>query len=405
MIKDYFLLAVKSLVNKKIRSWLTLLGIFIGVAAVVGLIGLGEGLRTAITSQFGISNTEVLSVQAGGLSAAGPPGTGVVNPLTVDDVEAIERIGSVRRAIRRNIETGSLEFNNVVGFGNAMNVPDWDDRKFVYDVLEVGAEEGRMLKDGDTNKIVLGYNFYSGSADFGKKMRIGDNVLIQGKKFEIIGFLQKKGSFIFDNMVLMNEKVLKATFGTGDQVDVVAVQVKNTDLMNKAKEDIEKVLRKRRDVKIGEEDFSVETPQSAMSSLNDILVGVQVFIVIIASISIIIGAIGIVNTMFTSVTERRPEIGAMKALGAKNADIFSIFFIESGLMGLMGGLVGTIIGTSVSYVGTVGINNWINSSVDPQINFGLIFGALFGGFVIGAVAGIVPAMRAAKQNPVDALRG
>ena len=156
MLLDYFSLAWKSLTHKKLRSWLTILGIFIGVMAVVSLISLGEGLKTAINSQFGISSTELISVQAGGLSGYGPPGTGVVNPLTEDDADAISKISGVDAVIKRNLPSGKLEFNDIVGFGFAINVPDGNDRKLVYDLVDIEPENGRLLKDGDTGKVVLG---------------------------------------------------------------------------------------------------------------------------------------------------------------------------------------------------------------------------------------------------------
>ena len=164
-------------------------------------------------------------------------------------------------------------------------------------------------------------------------------------------------------------------------------------------------MRKTRDVKKGEEDFEVSTPDAALSQVNDVLTGVQIFIVMIASISIIVGAIGIINTMTTSVLERRKEIGIMKAIGARNSDIFFQFFIESGLMGLVGGIVGVIIGVLIGYMGTVGINNFVGSESEPSISLVLISLTLFGSFIIGSIAGIIPALRAARQNPVDALRG
>ena len=404
MIKDYFKLALDSLVHKKLRSWLTLLGILIGVMAVVALIGLGEGLRTAITSQFGISTTEVLTVQAGGISAAGPPGMGAVNQLTLDDSDAIERLSLVESAMPRILATGMLEFNDMSVFGSAMTIPDGEDRKFAYDVLDLEMKEGRLLKDGDVNKVVLGYNFYDNTVGLEKRVRVGNSVLINDRKFEVVGITDKKGSFIFDNIVHMNEEPLRDLFDTGDDVNIIVARVKNANLMQEAKKDIEKLLRDRRDVDEGEEDFEVSTPDDALSDLNDILTGVQVFVVIIASISIIIGAIGIINTMFTSVMERKSQIGVMKSVGAKNSDIFYIFFFESGLMGLMGGVIGIVFGTLISYTGTVGINNWVNSSASPQINLVLISSALLGSFFIGALSG-VPAMKAARQNPVDALRG
>ena len=182
-------------------------------------------------------------------------------------------------------------------------------------------------------------------------------------------------------------------------------KVKESDLMDKAAEDIEKLLRERRDVKKGEEDFEVSTPEAALEDVNSVLAGIQAFIIIIASASIIVGAIGIINTMTTSVLERRREIGVMKAVGAKNSDIFLQFFIEAGLMGLIGGIVGVIIGINIGIFGTLAINNFIGSDISPKIDFILIGLSLLGSFLIGSIAGVVPALRAAHQNPVEALRG
>jgi|TARA_Y100000310_G_scaffold156912_1_gene156326 putative ABC transport system permease protein len=401
---DYFLIAYRNLKKRGIRSWLTLLGVFIGIVAVISLITLGAGLQSAVNAQFGISSTEVITVQAGGLNSYGAPGSGVVNFLTVEDVEEIAKLSVVNRAIRRNMPTGKLEFNDIVGFGMAMSVPSGDDRKFAYDMLELEPELGRLLKDGDTNKVLLGYNFYGDDDMFGKPIVPGNKILLQEESFEIVGVLEKKG-LLFDNMVLVNEGTLEDLMGYGDNVDLIAVHIKDKDLMDKAKEDIEKVLRKTRDVKKGEEDFEVTTPDAMMESVNSILGAIQAFIIIIASISILVGVIGIVNTMTTSVLERRKEIGIMKAIGAKNSQVFMQFFVESGLMGLVGGALGVIVGMIIGYAGTLGINNFLGAEAVPQINFFLIFFTLLGSFLIGSIAGIIPAMSAARQNPVEALRG
>jgi putative ABC transport system permease protein len=404
MLRDYLKLAVNNLTHRKLRAWLTMLGIFIGIAAVVSLIGLGDGLRIAITSQFGISTTEVLTVQAGGLSAAGPPGSGVVNQLTEEDVKAIERLSVVEKAIPRILQSGKLEFNDKVVFGFTMSIPDGEKRDFTYEVLEIEPEEGRLLKDTDSGKVVLGNNFITDGVGLGKEVHVGNSVLIQDEKFEVIGITEKKGSIIFDNIVHIQEDELKELFDIEERVDVIAVQIKDVQLMDKGKEDIEKLLRKRRDVKEGEEDFSVQTPASVLQQLSDVLVGVSIFIAIIASISIIVGAIGITNTMFTSVTERKKQIGIMKSIGAKNRDIFLLFLFESGMLGMFGAFVGTLVGTLISFFGTLGINSWVNASASPQINLVLIFSALFGGFLIGSVSGVIPALRAAKLTPVNAMR-
>lgn len=405
MLKDYFKFAWSNLVHKKVRGWLTLLGILIGVSAVVSLIGLGDGLKAAVSSQFGVSATEVITVQAGGVSANGPPGSGVINPLGDREMEAIERISNVDFVVPRVIEQGKLVFNDIAGFGAALNIPDGEQRKFTYDALEWEAEFGRLLRDGDKGKLILGYNFGADKTGFGKAVRVGDVVELQEENFEVVGILEKQGSFIFDNIVGINYDDLKSLMDNPDRVDVIVVKVKDKDLMDEAKLDIEKALRKVRDVKIGEEDFSVETPEASLSTVNDVLSGVQVFIALIASISIFVGTIGIVNTMTTSVLERKKQIGIMKAIGAKNSDIFFQFFLESGLMGLIGGLIGVIIGQTIAYVGTVGINDFLGAEISPSINFGLIALTLLGSFLIGSIAGLVPAMKAARQHPVEALRG
>lgn len=404
MLKDYFSLALKNLKKRGLRSYLTLLGIFIGIVAVVALIGLGNGLKLAITSQFGVSSTEVISVQAGGLSGYGPPGTGVVNPLTRDDVEAIKNLNTVETALSRNIESLRVEYNNKLMIGYATNILSGSDRKLIYEILDLETEQGRLLEDGDSNKVVIGHAYSLENNVFNKVITVGQKIDIEGRSFEVKGILKKEGSFIFDNIFLLNDDELNSINDHGDAVDIIAVKVKSKDLMGKAKEEIEDLLRKRRDVKEGEEDFEVSTPQASLATVNQILTGVQIFIVMIALISIIVGAIGIVNTMTTSVLERRKEIGTMKAIGAKNSDIFYLFFIEAGLLGLIGGLLGVIVGELISYLGTSAINSFLGSEMKPEINFILIAAALLGSFILGSLSGIVPALKAAKENPVEALR-
>lgn len=405
MLQDSFTLAFKNLKHRGVRSWLTLLGIFIGITAVVSLISLGNGLQIAVGSQFGISQTETITVQATGFSGGGPPGSGVITPLTVKDLDAIRKLSSVKLAIRRNIVSGKAEFNDIVVFGMATNVPSGEGRDYFYEQLSAEAEVGRLLKDDDRKKVFLGYNFYVDNVGFEKEVIPGKKILINDEEFKVVGILKKRGSFIFDNIVYMNDIDARELFDYGDDIDIIVAQPTNPKEMQRTKEDIEKLLRKRRDVKLNEEDFEVSTPEMMLDTVNGILAGVQAFIVIIASISIFIGALGIVNTMTTSVLERKREIGIMKSIGARNEDIFTQFFIESSLLGLVGGIIGAIFGTIIGIVGTAGINSFIGTDLTPTINFPLIFFALLGSFIIGGVAGIVPAMNAAKENPVDALRG
>lgn len=400
---NYFLFALRNLRRKGIRSWLTLLGICIGIAAVISLIGLGNGLKDAVVSQFGVTSTEVITVKAGGLNY-GAPGSDVPNPLTLEDVAEINRLGTVEYAVGRAIETIMIEYNDKIIFSYAVSIKEGYEKES-YDVLDdIEIEYGRFLKTGDSGKIIIGNSLYDESKNgFDKSIIPGKNILINGVQFEVVGVIKKKGSFLSDSLIYIYDNDLNDLANYGDDVDIIDVKVRNKGLMNKTKTDIEKLMRKRRDVKAGHEDFTVSTPESSLEQVNQILGAIQIFVAIIASISIVIGAIGIVNTMTTSVLERRKEIGIMKAVGAKNSQIFSQFFIESGFLGLIGGGLGVLFGVLLGFFGTFAINNFLGSTSQPQLNFYLIFFSLFGSFLIGALAGIFPAMRAATQNPVQAL--
>ncbi len=191
MLKDYFMFSIKNLAKRKLRSWLTMIGIFIGIAAVVSLIGLGEGLRIAVTSQFNFLGSDVLSVQASGLNLAGPPGTAVATPLTDDLKDKILKINGVDAAINRYIESGTLEFNDRQTIGMAMSIPEGSERKILEDMLNLKAEQGRLLKDGDNKKVLLGNSFKEDDI-FGKGIKPNDRVLINDISFEVIGILEKK---------------------------------------------------------------------------------------------------------------------------------------------------------------------------------------------------------------------
>ncbi len=401
---NYFLLAYRNLKKKGIRSYLTLLGICIGILAVVSLITLSNGLKDAVSSQFGVSATELISVSASG-AGYGPPGAGQVKPLTKKDLDEIKKLSSVKEAIGRVILLGRFEFNNKIIFTYITNIPEGKDREVIYSQIEAKPIVGRLLRDEDSDKVLLGYNFYVNKLGLEREIVPGSKINIQGKNYEVVGILNKKGSFIFDNIIFMNEKDIEKIYGPIESLDLIAVLPKYKEEMSKTKEDIEKLLRRLRNVKEGSEDFTVSTPEASLNQVKSILNAITVFIIIVASISIFVGGIGIINTMTTSVLERRKEIGIMKAIGAKNSQIFMQFFVESGILGLVGGAIGVFFGIILGYFGILGINNFIGSEAHPQISIPLIFFALLGSFIIGAIAGIIPAMNAAKQNPVEALRG
>jgi putative ABC transport system permease protein len=381
-----------------------MIGIIIGISAVVSLIGLGQGLEAAISSQFGSIGTDKLALQAS--SGFGPPGTGVVNYLSKQDLEKVKKVSGVKIAAGRLIRSGKLEFNNHAAFGMATSMPEGESRDLVESALNLEAGTGRLLIDGEKRKVMLGGNLGNENAGFEKQIRVGSTVSVQSAEFEVIGILEKQGSFLTDNLVFINEDDLRDILDVPDEdYDVIVMQInKNIDI-KEVQENVEKLMRKERDVKKGEEDFTVQTPQAILGQVNSTLFAVQFFVYIIASISILVGGIGIMNTMFTSVLERTNEIGIMKSIGARNSSIFTLFFIESGLIGSIGGLIGVLIGAGISIglanVGRIALGADL---IQAEVSIWLIAGSVLGSFILGSIFGIIPAVKASKLSPVDALR-
>tara|TARA_Y100000031_G_C8221593_1_gene386213 strand:- start:701 stop:1927 length:1227 start_codon:yes stop_codon:yes gene_type:complete len=405
MIFDYITLAFKNLSRRKVRSWLTLIGIIIGIAAVISLIGLGEGLRVAITSQFGLLGNDVLSVRASGIDFAGPPGTNVPNPLSDELYKEINNVKGVETAFNRDIETVLMKFNDKKRTVTIASSPEGENRKIFEKILNLKVEEGRLLKDSDLKKIVIGNNFGK-EDDFGKAIKVGSKVEINDIVFQVIGRLEKKGSFLIDNSLIANEKDIIKTLDRDDGTpNIIAVKVKNVNEINSVKENIEQLLRKERNVKKGEENFIVQSPVNAIESLNSTLFAVQLFITIIATISLLVGGIGIMNTMYTSVLERTKEIGIMKAIGAKNSEIFEIFFIESGFLGMAGGIIGLLIGATIAFTsahfGRIFLGNTL---IQAEISLFVVIGSLLFSFILGIIFGVLPAIQASRLQPVDSLR-
>ncbi len=403
MIADYVHLSFTFLRNRKLRSWLTVVGIFIGITSVVSLISLGEGLRQVVISQFNLLSTDVLTVTASGLNF-GVPGQGAVKPLQTSYVDDIERLVGVEMAMGRNLESTKVEFNGYADFIFASSLPRGEKRKEFARIVQIGVDKGRMLRDTDGKNVVLGSD-YSAPDRFGKAVRTGDVVFIKGEPFGVVGLLQKKGSFIVDHAVLMNENILENLFGTNKTYDVILAVASPGADMESMKERIEAYLRDERDVKRGEEDFSVESPQQRIKDLGAILLAIQVFLYVIAGISLVVGGIGIANTMYTSVVERTKQIGIMKSIGAHHRNIFTLFLIESGFLGLLGGFLGLLAGTGLAFGVSLAARQALGTDlIQVSVPWALLVGALVFSFLIGSIAGIMPALQAAKLKPVDALQ-
>jgi len=407
MKQDYFFLALGNLRHRGLRSWLTMLGIFIGIAAVVSLISLGQGLQTAITGQFGALSTDTLIVQNAGTSF-GPPGSTVVKKLNEHDIKIIESVPNVKETIKRLIRVTKIEFNGIASFSFLGSMPEKQSQvDFIYDSFSLKAEEGKLIKSDDYGKVVLGHNFAMESNGFEKPIHVGSKIKIQDKTFEVAGILEETSSFQFNLVVLMTEKDMKDLLGIGDEIDLIVVQVndKGKEKIEETASEIERKMRKDRNEKPGEEDFTVQTPSQVLSAVDNILTAINIVVSGIAAISLLVGGIGIANTMFTSVLERTKEIGTMKAVGAKNSDILLIFLIESGLLGLIGGIIGASLGIGLAFAVSGIANSSLGTTIlKVSISWPLVFASIGFSLIIGMLSGIIPAIQASKLSPVEALR-
>jgi len=405
MLSDYLTLALKNVRKRGVRSWLTMLGIFLGIAAVVSLISLGQGLQTAISGQFGASvNTDILTVSSAE-TGFGPPGATAVRKLNDNDLELVESVAGVREAVSRLIRIVNVDFNDVKRFHFIGSIPeDQDEIDLIVDNFNVKVAQGRFLKPEDTGKIVIGDDFVSEDL-FGKDIRVGTNLEIEGKEFEVVGILERASTFTLNSVIMMNEEEMKNILDIGNEIDLIVVKVESEDLMETVAENIERKFRKDRNQDPGEEDFAVQTPVQSLSTVNAVLTVVNIVVAGIAAIALLIGGIGIANTMFTSVLERTKEIGVMKAIGAKNRDILAVFITEAGLLGLVGGIVGALIGLSLAFLASSAANSALGENIfQVTLSLPLLIGSISFSFLIGILSGIVPAYQASKLHPVEALR-
>jgi len=251
---------------------------------------------------------------------------------------------------------------------------------------------------------MVGYN-YKHKNLFDKPVNVGNKLELNGMEFEVIAIIEAVGNPGDDQQVYIGIEDFKELFGSGDRVDYMMVKIKPGEDIKEVAEATEKKLMKYRDVEEKTIDFTIMTPEELLETFGMVLNGITGFLILIGLISAVVGGIGIMNTMYTSILERQKEIGTMKAIGAKNSDILWIFVIEAGILGLIGGILGVVVGAGVGklieYIISVYVgSNLLRASLNPIL---IIFSLGFG-FVVGVMSGLIPSYQASKLKPVDALR-
>ncbi len=403
-MKEFFKIAINNIMHRKLRSWLTMIGIFIGIAAVVSLVALGNGLEGAVSSEFEkLGFNRIIITPAGAFM--GPLSGEYSNvKLTDKDIDTVKKVSGVQHSAGIIARSVLMTYRDETKAVNAyLHEADKETLETLDDANLFDVEIGREFRKTDTGKVIVGWTLANDV--FERKIRPGDEIEIFNQKFKVIGIQKKTGAVPYDNGIRLNLGQMKKYFDISDKYTVIIAIVDPKGDVEAVANDIKKELRKERGIKEGEEDFTVQTAKQVLDTVMQIFNIIQAVVVGIAAISLIVGAVGIANTMYTSVLDRTQEIGVMKAIGAKNSDIVAIFLIESGLFGLVGGIIGLGIGygiaTFVAYIArTILASNLFVASVTP----GFMIGMLAFSFVLGSIAGILPALQASKLQPVEALR-
>jgi len=396
MINDYFKFSVKSIRNRKLRSWLTIIGIIIGVAAIVSLITISQGMQNAIEEQFEMLGTNRLFIAPKGFTGPGSASTG----LTDDDVKTLESMSEFDYVTPGLYRTAQVEFHDEVKFLTVQGAPAKDYELFNEDI-GIKVVDGRTLRSSDENSrsVVLGYRIAYGDV-FDDFIGVRNNIKINNQDFKVIGIVEEIGNSQDDNAVSIDLETYREIFNEPDKVDAITATVKSGLDMEEVRKKAEKNLERARN----DENFQVLTSSNILEQINSVLGIIQVVLVGIAAISLLVGSIGIMNSMYTSVLERTREIGIMKSIGARNSDILYLFLIESAIIGFIGGVIGVLLGSGIAYLtGFIAKGagfSLLKIVLDWRI---VVFGLIFA-VILGMFSGFLPARQASKLSPVDALR-
>ena len=400
-----FLEAFESLSANKLRSGLTILGIVIGVAAVIAMVSIGRGAEATITDSINGIGTNLIFVFRGGSEDVRNP-----KPITLGDAEAIAdpfQAPSVVGVAPVVQDSGKVTYGRESTTTNISGVtPDYST------VRKYGVTEGEFITQeemlGQASVVLLGPEV----ADklFGRREGlVGETIRIEGQPFRVIGVLQSKGGSGFsneDNKVLIPLSTAQSRLirhSTVDQVDLLMVEAISPQAVPEASDEVAQILRARHRTAIGADDFTILTQQDFLTTASTITNVLTIFLGGVAAISLLVGGIGIMNIMLVSVTERTREIGLRKAVGAHKADILIQFLTESSVLSLFGGVIGIILGYAIAFVvGQIAKAN--NAAISPRIGLDIILIATIFSTAVGLFFGLYPANRAANLEPVEALR-
>jgi len=399
-LREYFKIAVKTIATRRVRSWLTTIGVVIGVFLIVSLLSLSQGLKNAVLQQLSMVGKDLLIVMPGDITDLNTLIAAV--KLTDEDIKIIEGTEGVDKVVPMDYTSVTMRYGDskkpILLYGV--------DLRNGLDVLK--SDVGWSIADGrwpvpGKNEALVG-----SMVPIFPGMKAGTEANVKGRDFLVVGILNSVGSRQDDSMVGVDLNIFRAVTGERTGARQAMVKIKAGYSPDLVAERLQSNLNENRKRKIGQKQsdssYTVLTSEKITSIVGNIIGVIQAVIIGFASIAIIVGGIGIMNTMYTSVSERTKEIGIMKAIGAKNRTIVTIFLIESGIFGMLGGIGGTLLG--LLFAKTIEIYFQVHPIfyLTADVGPGLILFSIAFSFLVGCASGYFPSRSAAKLKPVDALR-
>ena len=392
-------LTFKGVLYRPTRSWLTIVGIVIGIMLDVIILSIGDGIQGAIKKNLQAFGSDLIIIFPG--KETNPFVSLLMGQKFKEkDLLDLESIPGVHYVMPEDSTIATVEFRGEKQSATLHATPWRQMREFFEESQGFRLRSGEWPSDDTSRGIVLGGKI--ADSLFKNPIRAGDEIIVKSKRFRVSGIFSEIGEQTHDAAVFMSLNVLHELTGSSRVARTASVKVVSGTNIDLVARQIRYQLSKQEVVK----DFTVLTPDKVTNLIGGVLLIIELFLVIMALISLIVGAVGIMNTMYTSVLERTRQIGVMKAVGASRDTILSLFLIESGFIGLIGGVVGIFLGVLISFLigrftpnfGVSGLFSF--SSIDY---FGLM-SVLVVTFVTGIVAGYLPARHAASMAPAEALR-